>query len=58
MIGDENPLRAAERTKQRIAGQLCVPFWTVVIVPSRLLQKEHSAAYIQRMKTLGAEGNA
>jgi deoxyribodipyrimidine photo-lyase len=47
VIGDENPLRAAERTKQRIATRLRAPFWTVdadVIVPSRLLQKEHYAA--------------
>jgi deoxyribodipyrimidine photo-lyase len=47
VIGDENPLRAAERSKQRVVGQLRVPFWTVdadVIVPSRLLQKEHYAA--------------
>jgi deoxyribodipyrimidine photo-lyase len=47
VIGDENPLRGAERTKQRLVAQLRVPFWTVdadVIVPSRLLQKEHYAA--------------
>ena len=47
VIGDENPLRAAERTKRQTAGRLCVPFWTVdadVIVPSRLLQKEQYAA--------------
>ena len=47
VIGDENPLRAAERSKQRIATRLSVPFWTVdadVIVPSRLMQKEHYAA--------------
>ena len=47
VIGDENPLRAAERTKARIGARLGVPFWTVdadVIVPSRLLQREHYAA--------------
>ncbi len=47
VIGDENPLRAAEGGKQRIATRLSVPFWTVdadVIVPSRLLQREHYAA--------------
>jgi deoxyribodipyrimidine photo-lyase len=47
VIGDENPLRAAEHTKGRVAACLRVPFWTVdadVIVPSRLLQKEHYAA--------------
>jgi deoxyribodipyrimidine photo-lyase len=47
VIGDENPLRAAERTKRRIAARLRVPFWTVdadVIVPSHLFQREHYAA--------------
>jgi deoxyribodipyrimidine photo-lyase len=47
VIGDENPLRAAERTKRQSAARLRVPFWTVdadVIVPSRLLQKEQYAA--------------
>ncbi len=47
VIGDENPLRAAERTKRQTAASLSVPFWTVdadVIVPSRLLQREHYAA--------------
>jgi deoxyribodipyrimidine photo-lyase len=47
VIGDENPLRAAERTRRQTAAQLRVPFWTVdadVIVPSRLLQKEQYAA--------------
>ena len=51
VIGDENPLRAPERTKQRITAQLHVPFWTVdadVIVPSRLLQKEQYAARTMR----------
>ncbi len=47
VVGDENPLRAPERGKSRIAARLCVPFWTVdadVIVPSRLLRKEQYAA--------------
>ena len=47
VVGDENPLRAAERTKRHTAARLRVPFWTVdadVIVPSRLLQKEQYAA--------------
>jgi deoxyribodipyrimidine photo-lyase len=47
VIGDENPLRGAERSKRRIARELRVPFWTVdadVMVPSRLLQKEQYAA--------------
>ncbi len=46
-ISDENPLRAAERARQRTAERLAVPFWTVdadVIVPSRLLQREQYAA--------------
>jgi len=47
VIGDENPLREAERTKDEIRSQLRVPFWTVdadVIVPSRLLAREQYAA--------------
>jgi deoxyribodipyrimidine photo-lyase len=47
VVSDENPLRAAERSRQQTAARLRVPFWTVdadVIVPSRLLQKEHYAA--------------
>jgi deoxyribodipyrimidine photo-lyase len=47
VIGDENPLRDAERWRQRVSGRLRVPFWTVdadVVVPSRLLEKEQYAA--------------
>ncbi len=47
VIGDENPLRGPERAKERIAAELRVPFWTVdadVVVPSRMLGKEHYAA--------------
>ena len=46
-IGDENPLREAERWRGRASQQLRVPLWTVdadVVVPSRLLGKEHYAA--------------
>ena len=28
VIGDENPLREAERTRARVASKLAVPFWT------------------------------
>jgi deoxyribodipyrimidine photo-lyase len=47
IIGDENPLREAERTKEAVKRKVGVPFWTVdadVIVPSRLLLKEQYAA--------------
>jgi deoxyribodipyrimidine photo-lyase len=47
VIGDENPLREAEHWRARVSQSLKVPFWTVdadVIVPSRLLGKEHYAA--------------
>ncbi len=53
LIGDENSLRQAEQAKTRIAAQLRIPFWTVdadVIVPSRLLGKEHYAARTIRPK--------
>lgn len=53
VIGDENPLRQAEQAKARVAGALRVPFWTVdadVIVPTRLLGKEHYAARTIRPK--------
>ena len=53
IVGDENPLREAERVRQRVAAQLRVPFWTVdsdVIVPTRLLGKEHYAARTIRPK--------
>ncbi len=56
VIGDENPLREAERAKDRAARHLEVPFWTVdadVIVPSRLLTKEHYAARTIRPKIHG-----
>jgi deoxyribodipyrimidine photo-lyase len=53
IIGDENPMKEAELSKSKIARQITVPFWTVdadVIVPSRLLGKEHYAARTIRPK--------
>jgi len=53
VIGDENPLRGAERAKARIAAELRIPFWTVdadLIVPSRMLGKKHYAARTIRPK--------
>jgi deoxyribodipyrimidine photo-lyase len=53
VIGDENPLKRAERSKAKIAAQIRVPFWTVdadVIVPTRLLGREHYAARTIRPK--------
>jgi len=53
VIGDEDPLRRAERGRSRVERILSVPFWTVdadVIVPSRLLGKEHFAARTIRPK--------
>jgi len=47
VIGDENPLREPEELRSRVARQIQAPFWTVdadVIVPSRLLGREHYAA--------------
>src|SRR5512146_106442 len=47
VVGDENPLRSAERFKSQTAAGLRVPFWTVdadVVVPTRLLGREHYAA--------------
>jgi deoxyribodipyrimidine photo-lyase len=53
VIGDENPLREAEGARERVAARLRMPFWTVdsdVIVPTRLLGKEHYAARTIRPK--------
>lgn len=53
VIGDENPLREAEQSKRRVAAEVSVPFWSVdadVIVPTRLLGKEHYAARTIRPK--------
>jgi deoxyribodipyrimidine photo-lyase len=53
VIGDENPLKQAELSKAKIAAKIHLPFWTVdadVIVPTRLLGKEHYAARTIRPK--------
>jgi deoxyribodipyrimidine photo-lyase len=53
VIGDENPMRQAEQHKANAARDFSVPFWTVdadVIVPSKLLGKEHYAARTIRPK--------
>ncbi len=47
VIGDENPLRETEHWRASAARDLRVPFWTVdadVVVPSKLLEKEHYGA--------------
>jgi len=51
VVGDEDPLRAADARRQRAADHLRVACWTVdadVVVPSRLLGREHWAAYTIR----------
>ncbi len=56
VITDENPLMEAERTKCKIAQEIATPFWSVdadVIVPSKLLIKEHYAARTIRPKIHG-----
>ena len=53
LISDEDPRRSAEKRRARVARELRVPFWTVdadVIVPTRLLGKEHFAARTIRPK--------
>lgn len=53
VIADENPLMEGERTKASIARKILLPFWTVdadVVVPSKLLTKEHYAARTIRPK--------
>ncbi len=55
VVGDENPLREPEEWRQRVATALRIPFWTVdadVIVPSRLLGKEHYGARTIRPRLL------
>ena len=55
VVGDENPLREPEDWRQRMRDRLRIPFWTVdadVIVPSRLLEKEHYAARTIRPRLL------
>jgi len=56
VVGDENPLKETEQAKARIAKEIAVPFWSVdsdVIVPTRLLNKEHYAARTIRPKIHG-----
>jgi deoxyribodipyrimidine photo-lyase len=53
VIGDGNPMKEAELAKAKIAQRIALPFWTVdadVIVPSKLLAKEHYAARTIRPK--------
>jgi deoxyribodipyrimidine photo-lyase len=53
LIGDENPLYGAERTKAKVAAEIKIPFWTVdsdVIIPTKLLGKQHYAARTIRPK--------
>ena len=55
VIGDENPLRQPEEWRRRVTSALRIPFWTVdadVVVPSRLLQKEHYGARTIRPRLL------
>jgi deoxyribodipyrimidine photo-lyase len=57
LIGDENPLREPEQWRQKVARELSVPFWTVdadVVVPRRLLGKEHYAARTIRPRLFAA----
>ncbi len=47
VIGDENPLRETELWRNKVSRELRIPFWTVdadVVVPSKLLEKEHCGA--------------
>ena len=56
VIGDENPMREPEEWRQRVSDRLRIPFWTVdadVIVPSKLLSKEHHSARTIRPRLLG-----
>jgi deoxyribodipyrimidine photo-lyase len=53
VVSDENPMAGAERVRTRMAREIEVPFWTVdsdVIIPTRLLGKEHYAARTIRPK--------
>lgn len=55
VIGDENPLRETEDWRRRVTKGLRIPFWTVdadVIVPSRLLEREHYGARTIRPRLL------
>lgn len=51
VVGDENPLRAMEQWRQRVAAAITVPYWTVdadVVVPTRMLEKAQFAARTMR----------
>jgi deoxyribodipyrimidine photo-lyase len=53
VVGDENPLRQPEHAQAKVSAELRVAFWTVdsdVIVPTKLLGKEHYAARTIRPK--------
>jgi deoxyribodipyrimidine photo-lyase len=53
VVSDENPMAGAERVRTQVAREIPAPFWTVdadVIVPTRLLGKEHYAARTIRPK--------
>ena len=55
VVGDENPLREPEEWRRRVTDRLRIPFWTVdadVIVPSKLLEKEHYGARTIRPRLL------
>ena len=55
VIGDENPLRETEAWRRRAARKLRAPFCTVdadVVVPSRLLEREHYGARTIRPRLL------
>jgi len=62
VVGDENPMRAPEQWRVRIAnalGRQGVPFWTVdadVIVPSKRLEKAQFSAAVARPRLYGALG--
>ena len=53
IVGDENPLSESKHGQARVAKDLRLPFWNVdadVIVPTKLLGKEHYAARTIRPK--------
>ena len=55
VVGDENPMRAPEAWRVRLAESLKVPFWTVdadVIVPSKLLEKAQFSAGVIRPRLM------
>jgi deoxyribodipyrimidine photo-lyase len=53
LVGDQNPLRESERIQAKVTVEVRAPFWSVdsdVIVPTKLLGKEHYAARTIRPK--------